>query len=95
MIKLSLPIGFTILCSFIIIYSSNTQERRKSSQELQQLATQYTLEFASKKAEAERIARQKGWVIREEYPDGHTIEIMEIGPNGMPESLSLPFQPLV
>ncbi len=64
---------------------SAPQERRRSPQELQQLANRYAIEFATKKAAAEQMALQKGWPVRKEYPNGRIIEIMELGPNGMPE----------
>ena len=64
---------------------SAPQDRRKSPQELQQLASKYAIEFAIKKSAAEQKAAQKGWPVRQEFPDGRIIEIMELGPNGMPE----------
>jgi hypothetical protein len=53
--------------------------------EITNFARNYSDDFQRKKEEAVRIALQKGWPVRVEYPDGRIIEIMEIGPNGMPE----------
>jgi hypothetical protein len=62
-----------------------SQDRRKSPGELQQLSGRYAVEYQNKKAEAEQAAIQKGWIIREEFPDGRVIGLVELGPNGMPE----------
>lgn len=49
------------------------------------LSVRFSEEFNRKKAEAVRVAIEKGWPVRVEYPDGRIMEIMEIGPNGFPE----------
>lgn len=49
------------------------------------LAARLSEEFNRKKAEAVKIALEKGWPVRVEYQDGRVMEIMEIGPNGFPE----------
>jgi hypothetical protein len=64
---------------------SSPRERRKNPQDLKQLSDRYAVEYQNKKAEAEKAAIQKGWIIREEYPDGRVIGIVELGLNGMPE----------
>jgi len=82
---------FFILCAvFMMTFQVLSQvgaprDRRRTPRELQQLANMYAIGFAAKKIQAEQAALQKGWPIKKEYPDGRIIEIMELGPNGMPE----------
>jgi len=49
------------------------------------LSARLSEEFKRKKAEAVRVALEKGWPVRVEYSNGRIMEIMEIGPNGFPE----------
>jgi hypothetical protein len=86
LIRLTLIAGILIFSQHAMLAQTNRQpDRQTDKQELQRLAERYAAEFAEKKAEAQRLARENGWVVREETPDGRIIDIMEIGPNGKPE----------
>ena len=78
--RLKILIAAVLILAADFLYSQGLSRSEKLS-----LARQLEAESRNKKEEAERMAREKGWVIRQEYPDGQIIELMEIGPNGIPQ----------
>jgi len=41
-----------------------------------------------KKAQADEVARQKGWIIKKTFEDGRTIELKELDRKGKPVYVS-------
>jgi hypothetical protein len=74
-----------LIVSVLILAADFLYSQGLSRAEKLSLARQLEAESRYKKEEAERMAREKGWVIRQVFPDGRIIELMELGPNGIPQ----------
>ncbi|MCK4357165.1 MAG: S8 family serine peptidase [Candidatus Cloacimonetes bacterium] len=77
MFRVILLFSFFFLADLALVAQTNEQE-------LLRLSQQFTEKYEREKAEAIRVAKEKGWVIRREFPDGRIIEIQRLAPNGMP-----------
>ncbi|GAB4371554.1 MAG: hypothetical protein Kow0042_14360 [Calditrichia bacterium] len=51
---------------------------------LLQMARQFERNFQIRQQQAIEVALEKGWPVREEYPDGSIIEIQGLAPDGKP-----------
>jgi len=73
-----------ILLSSFFFLSNSALVAQINKQELLRLSQQFTEKYEREKAEAVRVAKEKGWVIRKTFSDGKIIELQRLGPNGMP-----------
>jgi hypothetical protein len=78
--KIAILFAALLLCGNGIAFGQGATTAEKLA-----LSRRLSEEFNRKKAEAVRVALEKGWPVRTEYPNGRIMEIMEIGPNGFPE----------
>ncbi len=53
-------------------------------QQLKSLSQALSQKYLTKKAEALRVANEKGWVIRQELSDGRVMELQDLDKNGKP-----------
>jgi hypothetical protein len=60
-------------------------QQEATYQQIKSFATEQSETFKLQKAEAVRIATEKGWVIKKNLRGGGLMEIMNIGSNGIPE----------
>lgn len=89
--KRLLPIlAFTFFCSIIVQAQSNTAEAYKdviantNSSELLKLSKKFDQEAKASKAKALKLAKEKGWVIKKEFPNGNAIELQGVDEFGSP-----------
>ena len=76
---------FTLTILLFLTANLVVGQQRKNLAEINEFARIHSEMALKKKAEAEQEALQKGWIIYKEFDDGKVMEIMELGPNGMPE----------
>lgn len=79
--RLTRFISLTFLVSFPFLLWA---QRPRDLQALQSRADSLSGEFRIRKAEAVRVALEKGWPVREELEGRRLIEIRELAPNGRP-----------
>lgn len=72
-----------ILSLMLAASAATSQEATK--QEILDFSQRYAQAFWARKAEAVRIATEKGWPVRQEFPDGRIIQIVAVGADGVPE----------
>lgn len=70
-----------LLAAFTLQASAQNASQRDK---LLELSAQLKIKSQTEKAEALRIANEKGWPIRTEEPDGRVTELMRLDENGMP-----------
>ncbi len=75
---------FAIFLSFQLLFTQDLIHTPKTDQELSQLAQDYRKKYLINYQKAVDRAKEMGWPIREEYPDGTIIEIQRLAQNGMP-----------
>ena len=76
---------FTIgLLLFLLLSANILIAGETSKQDILRLSQQFTEKYEREKAEAVRVAKEKGWVIRKTFSDGKVIELQRLGPNGIP-----------
>lgn len=61
-----------------------TAQSASQRDKLLELSAQFKIKSQTEKAEAVRVATEKGWAIRTEDPDGRVTELMRLDDNGMP-----------
>ena len=79
----------TTLLLFMVIASNAQQKReyiiqRTQTDNLRNKAQAYTEKYLSNKTAALKLAAEKGWIIREEFEDGRTIELQGVTQKGLP-----------
>ena len=77
-------IRYSIILITIFCWISSQGQRSRPAAVLQERAEQAASDYFERKAEADSVARAKGWAIREELPDGKVIELVALAENGMP-----------
>ncbi len=84
---------FVIMSLFGITGATSAEADREAKQHvlsetnsevLQRMAQELRHETGQNRKRAVAVARAKGWTIREELPNGKTIEIQRLGPDGEP-----------
>lgn len=82
--------AFTFLCSIAIQAQSNTEEAYKdviantNTKELLKLSKKFDQEAKASKEKALKLAKEKGWVIRQEFLNGDAIELQGVDEFGSP-----------
>ncbi|MDY0078929.1 MAG: S8 family serine peptidase, partial [Bacteroidales bacterium] len=70
-----------LIAAFALQASAQSAAQREK---LLELSAQFKIKSQTEKAEAVRVATEKGWAIRTEDPDGRITELMRLNENGMP-----------
>ncbi|MDY0078051.1 MAG: S8 family serine peptidase [Bacteroidales bacterium] len=70
-----------LIAAFALQVAAQSASQREK---LLELSAQLKIKSQTEKAEAVRVATEKGWAIRTEDPDGRVTELMRLDDNGMP-----------
>lgn len=82
--KIALGISLVTMIFVPFARAQDQIQRQTNIQALQQLSQKFRQRSEAKKAEAVRVAKEHGWPVRKEFPDGRVIEIQEIREDGKP-----------
>jgi hypothetical protein len=76
-----------LVCALFLIPGASTlfAQHEATFEQIKAFAREQSDLFKNQKAEAVRIAAEKGWVIKKNITGGGLMEIMNIGTNGIPE----------
>lgn len=68
----------------ILIFSISVIIARPNTAELQRLSAKFEAEYEIEKTEANRVAKENGWIIKAVFPSGKIMELQKLAVNGMP-----------